>query len=241
VSAVISNWTGLPVFCWTTIDRERIAGPDTSAPIFIFTRSQPRSLLSIAKSKSARSLIRPSRSRKKRIDQICLTFKARFAPTCLPAFQAGLPAAAGSYCEIPITFLHWPVRPIKKRLLSAQRLLTRALKHKKWGNVPDWRLPTHLCHSAPSGKLLKAVVQPFEGGGGSAPRSIGVVHHVAAPCGVRGTACAFSFAVAARLPDRSAPALQNGVSGSRDSDRSSSPQSGASHAAIKASTLAGRR
>src|SRR5690606_41771528 len=82
-----------------------MAGPATSVPILIFTRSQPRSLLSIAKSKSARSLILPSRSRKNRIDQICLTFNARLAPTCLPAFQAGLPAAAGSYCEIPITFL----------------------------------------------------------------------------------------------------------------------------------------
>lgn len=99
-----------------TIDLERIVGPVTSVPILIFTRSHPRSLLSIARSKSARSRIRPSRSRKKRIDHTCLIFRARFAPTCLPAFQAGLPAAAGSYCEIPITFLLWPKWPAEERL-----------------------------------------------------------------------------------------------------------------------------
>ncbi len=69
-----------------------------------FTKSHPRNLLSIARSKSARSRIRPSRSRKKRIDQIWRTCKARFAPTCLPAFQAGHTAAAGSHCEIPLHF-----------------------------------------------------------------------------------------------------------------------------------------
>lgn len=91
-----------------------MVGPATSVPILIFTKSQPRSLLSSARSKSARSRIRPSRSRKKRIDHICLIFRARLAPTCLPAFQAGLPAAAGSYCEIPIIFLLWPKRPLEK-------------------------------------------------------------------------------------------------------------------------------
>jgi hypothetical protein len=93
------------VSCWTIIDLERIVGPATSVPILIFTKAHPRSLLSIARSKRARSLVLPSRSRKKRIDQICLTLSARLAPTCLPAFQADLAAAAGSYREIPITIL----------------------------------------------------------------------------------------------------------------------------------------
>lgn len=58
--------------------------------------------------------------------------RARLAPTCLPAFQAGLPAAAGSYCEIPATFLVWPKRPEEQRLGNArcwvahQRQLTGA-------------------------------------------------------------------------------------------------------------------
>lgn len=99
---------GSSSLCWITIDRARMADRATSLPILILTRSQPRSLLSIARSKSAWSLIRPSRSRKERIDHIWRTFKARLAPTCLPAFQAGLPTATGSYCEIPMTFLLWP-------------------------------------------------------------------------------------------------------------------------------------
>lgn len=41
-----------------------------------------------------------SRSRKKRIDQISRIFNARWAPTCLPAIQAGHPAAPRSYSEI---------------------------------------------------------------------------------------------------------------------------------------------
>jgi len=58
-------------------------------PILIFNRSHPRSLLSIARSKSARSRSRCSRSRWKRIAHICRGFNGRFAPTFLPAFQAG--------------------------------------------------------------------------------------------------------------------------------------------------------
>src|SRR5215217_7492150 len=76
-----------------------------------FHEITPPNLLSIARSKSARSRIQPSRSRKNRMDQIWRTLKACLAPTCLPAFQADFPAAAGSYCEIPITFLQWPKRP----------------------------------------------------------------------------------------------------------------------------------
>jgi len=48
-SLVISNWTGRLVFCWTTIARVLISGPTTTSRILILTRSQPRSLLSIAR------------------------------------------------------------------------------------------------------------------------------------------------------------------------------------------------
>ncbi|MBN9549870.1 MAG: hypothetical protein J0H31_13590, partial [Alphaproteobacteria bacterium] len=49
---------------------------------------QPRNLLSIAKSKSALSRRRRSRSRNKRIAHICRGFRGRFVPTFLPAFHA---------------------------------------------------------------------------------------------------------------------------------------------------------
>src|SRR5690606_38862668 len=97
------------------MDRARICVPATRVPILIFTRSHPRNLLSIARSNSARSRMRPSRSRKKRIAQIWRTFNARLAPTWRPAFQAGRPLAAGSYCEMPIVVLLRPGWPTAKR------------------------------------------------------------------------------------------------------------------------------
>ncbi|MET4691887.1 hypothetical protein ABIA13_006395 [Sinorhizobium fredii] len=86
-------------------------GPVTRVPILILTRSQPRSLLSIARSNSARSLIRPSLSRKKRIAQIWRCFRGFLTPTFRPAFQAGRPSAAGVLCNTHLSspFGHpWP-------------------------------------------------------------------------------------------------------------------------------------
>jgi hypothetical protein len=50
-SDIISNCTSLPVFCWTTVERSRMLPPLVTSPILIFTKSQPRSLLSIANAK----------------------------------------------------------------------------------------------------------------------------------------------------------------------------------------------
>ena len=60
-----SNWTGRPVFCCTTIARVRICPPLIRSRIFICTRSQPRSLLSIARSNRARS-----RKRRRQLSKI---------------------------------------------------------------------------------------------------------------------------------------------------------------------------
>jgi hypothetical protein len=128
-SVVISNWTGRPVFCWITMERVRISGPATSFPILTFTKSHPRSLLSMARSNRARSRMRPSRSRKKRIAQICRGVRARLAPTCLPAFHAGRPLAAGSYLEIPSWFSFGQPWPTEKRwALSARWQLLGSLR-----------------------------------------------------------------------------------------------------------------
>jgi hypothetical protein len=94
--------------------RDAIAAPLTSVPIFSFTRSQPRNLLSIARSNSALSRIRPSRSRKKRIAQIWRCLSGFLTPTIRPAFHAGLPRAAGSYCAIPISKLLWPKLAVRR-------------------------------------------------------------------------------------------------------------------------------
>ena len=68
-----------------------------------FTKSLPRTLLSITKSKSARSRSRCSRSNIKQISQISFGFSGRLAPSFFPAFQAG-PRSTGSYDECPSSF-----------------------------------------------------------------------------------------------------------------------------------------
>ena len=77
----------------------RMSVPATKSPIVIFTKSHPRSLLSIARANRARSRSRPSRSRKKRIAQICFWVSGRFVPTVLPAFHAAQTCSAGSNRE----------------------------------------------------------------------------------------------------------------------------------------------
>lgn len=62
-SAMISNCTGRPVFCWMTVARLRIVPPLTRSPMRSLTRSHPRNLLSIARSKRARSRSRLCSSR----------------------------------------------------------------------------------------------------------------------------------------------------------------------------------
>src|SRR5436305_8931484 len=98
-----------------TIVRVLISAPETRSAILILTRSQPRSLLSIAKSKSVRSRRRSSRSRKKRTAQICFCVSGRLLPTVLPAFQAARDCMVGSYCECPIVLLHGPDWPSSER------------------------------------------------------------------------------------------------------------------------------
>ena len=71
VFGVISNWTGLPVFCWTTCVRLRTERPQTTSDTLSLTRSQPRSLLSSPRLNSARSRSRPSSSKRTLIPHIC--------------------------------------------------------------------------------------------------------------------------------------------------------------------------
>ena len=108
----ISNCTGRPVFCWTTMARVRISWPVTRVPILIFTRSQPRSLLSIARSNSARSLMRPSLSRKKRIAQIWRCFRGFLTPTFGRRSTPVDPVRQDHIVQYPFEFSfghHWPL------------------------------------------------------------------------------------------------------------------------------------
>ncbi len=70
--------------------RERARWVDTGAQVGV-RMSQPRSLLSIARSNMARSRMRFLLSSQNLMAQTCCGFKARLAPSFRPAFHAGSP------------------------------------------------------------------------------------------------------------------------------------------------------
>src|SRR5580704_14217867 len=76
-----------PVFFWTTVARCRTFAPEQMSSIRSLTRSQARSLLSVARLKIARSRIDRAISRRTRIDHTCLGSRGFFWPTSNPLFQ----------------------------------------------------------------------------------------------------------------------------------------------------------
>jgi hypothetical protein len=87
VCSVISNWTGRPVFFVTIVARSRTLAPEQTSSKRSLTESHGRSLLSIAKLKSARSRHLREISSRTRIDQTCLGWSGFFCPTSNPLFQ----------------------------------------------------------------------------------------------------------------------------------------------------------
>ena len=92
------------------IARLLIRPPLAMSPIFIFTVSQPRSLLSIARSSSARSRSRFWWSSQNLMAQTCWDLSARLAPNFRPAFQAPTDYAWVIF-RMSLCFLHRPMRP----------------------------------------------------------------------------------------------------------------------------------
>lgn len=76
--SVISNWTGRPVFFWTIVARCRTFTPEQTSSNRSLTRSQARSLLSIARLKIARSRLDRAISRRTRMDQTCFGSRGFF-------------------------------------------------------------------------------------------------------------------------------------------------------------------
>lgn len=87
VIAVISKWTGLLVFCCITMAREAIWPPWDTSETRSLTRSQARSLESIARLNSARSQTLLRSCSRTRIAQMSLSFSGAFWPTSFPLFQ----------------------------------------------------------------------------------------------------------------------------------------------------------
>src|SRR5450631_3346863 len=85
--SVISNWTGRLVFFWTIVARCRTLAPEQMSSIRSLTRSQARSLLSIAKLKIARSRLDLAISKRTRMDQTCFGSRGFFWSMSNPLFQ----------------------------------------------------------------------------------------------------------------------------------------------------------
>jgi hypothetical protein len=93
--SVISNWTGRPVFFWTIVARCRTLVPEQTSSNRSLTKSQARSLLSIARLKIARSRLDRAISSRTRMDQTCFGSRGFFWPMSNPLFQGRCPRSTG--------------------------------------------------------------------------------------------------------------------------------------------------
>jgi hypothetical protein len=89
--SVISNWTGRPVFFWTIVARHRTFAPEQMSSNRSLTRSEARSLLSMARLKITRSRHDRAISRLTRMDQTCFGPRGFFWPISNPLFQGRWP------------------------------------------------------------------------------------------------------------------------------------------------------
>ena len=87
VCSVISNCTGLPVFCCMTIALDATVPPLEISVNLILTISDPRSLLSIARLNIARSRYLSLSWRRIRIAHISFSLSGGFSPTSFPLFH----------------------------------------------------------------------------------------------------------------------------------------------------------
>lgn len=87
--SVTSKRTGLPVLLWMIEARSFTWPAAKTSATSSFTRSHPRSLLSIARLRRARSRTLPAVSRRTRIAQTCFGRSERFWPTMRLLVQAG--------------------------------------------------------------------------------------------------------------------------------------------------------
>ena len=94
--------TGRFVFCCTTVALARNRPPLTSSPIRIFTTSQPRNLLSMARSNRAQSRNRPSRSSQNRIAHTCWASARVSPPPYGRRSKADAPAPLGRTPNVPL-------------------------------------------------------------------------------------------------------------------------------------------
>ena len=154
--SVISNWTGRPVFFWTIVARCRTFAPEQMSSIRSLTRSQARSLLSIARLKMTRSRLDRAISRRTRMDQTCFGSRGFFWPISSPLFQGrwSLPTARTSMGAPP------PSRPPRRSIASASFMMTKAIRLAP-SKIPDWPLLARSGRSRACLLLTQAVWKRF--------------------------------------------------------------------------------
>src|SRR6056297_1558166 len=103
VPSEISKRTGFWVLLCRTDARSLIWLDAMTSTTFIFTRSQPRSLLSIARLKRARSRWFSANSSRTLIAQTCFGLSGLFCPTMRPLFQAGRRARMTGKFDVSMT------------------------------------------------------------------------------------------------------------------------------------------
>jgi hypothetical protein len=133
--SVISNWTGRPVFFWTMVARRLALAPEQISSTRSLTRSQARSLLSIARLKIARSRLDPAISRRTQMDQTCVGSRGFFWPMINPVFQGRRPLlieridiggalplrSTASVSSILVTDPHWRILLQKSKIERRQK------------------------------------------------------------------------------------------------------------------------
>lgn len=103
VSSDISNRTGFCVLLFSTDARSLIWLDAITSTTFIFTKSHPRSLLSIAMLNRARLRWFSASSSRTRIARTCFGFSGHFWPTIRPLFQAGQSARMAGMFGVSMT------------------------------------------------------------------------------------------------------------------------------------------
>jgi len=152
VLSVISNCTGLPVFFWTTTPRDFTCPPAATSPTFSLTRSQPRSLLLIARLKRTRFRTSPSSSSRARarIDQTSFIFNAGFLACQLACTRTTVTSWPGSRGLVDRFLFHerYPVQAAAKcRQLDRRHAIGIARPIKGELGDLNWVLPSSIYRS----------------------------------------------------------------------------------------------
>lgn len=168
VCSVISNCTGLPVFRWITVPRSCIRLPTHTSLTRSRTRSQPRSLLSTARLKSARSRQRRSSRKRTRIAQTSFGLSGRFWPVRRSLFQGVLAKPTRDGIAVRMAASSTPTAPPQRgssvdprRIIYRRRLCLRKAAFRFRPEVLCRFAPRRTCNEADHSRPASAEERLF--------------------------------------------------------------------------------